>query len=541
LKNNDNKCNFCEKSSELVDALISDSKDSVYICNECISHSALYLESLDNNSKSPSEKTIKKDKILETIELFKEKHILSSTDFNSMMKNLENFYDEIYSLLNILKKDNSYSLTKINDANTMFAKSNQILLNGIEYIIENEKSPENDNETEEPKYDSFLNFKINVSSDKYIDVLDILFQEIELEFTTIEEEYKEFVLNKTHNNNPKILYPIDFREELDRYVVGQEHSKKTLSIAASSHLKRINSELPMPKSNVLLIGPTGSGKTLLIKTISNLLNLPLVVVDATSFTSSGYKGNDVSNILATLYRQSEGDTEEEKLINTQKGIVFIDEFDKLKSRPDQYINTERVQQELLKMIEGTNVEINISENEMIEHIVTIDSSNILFVFSGAFVGLDKIINKRKGTNTKVIALNMNEEKFETKEKINKIQSQDLINYGIIPELIGRIPYISELQKLSIKELYQISCEVKNSPIELYQNSFLMDNKKLIFEKEALLLIAEEAHKLEVGGRGLQNIIDTVLFELLYDIHSLENEVIITRDYVESKFYKKGLK
>ena len=280
-----NNCNFCEKSSEEVEVLISDSYEKVFICNNCITNSALYL---DNISPSSNEHlNFKSDKIEEIIL----NHInLSnqSTDFTSLMNNTEVFYDNLFSSIDIVENKELYE---------MFAHSKNILLNIVEHILEKGTVPIKDLEIINNNYDSFTQFKIDVSKENYFDCLELIYGEIDIEYSTLLEEYKIFKSQPENGEEVKILHPIFFKQELDKYVVGQENSKKTLAIAASSHLKRINnSNIPLPKSNVLLIGPTGSGKTLLIKTISNLLKLPLITVDATSFTSAGYKGNDVSNI-----------------------------------------------------------------------------------------------------------------------------------------------------------------------------------------------------------------------------------------------------
>jgi ATP-dependent Clp protease ATP-binding subunit ClpX len=533
-----NLCSFCNIDEIEVEVLVSNTEEDTFICNNCIDNISLYLNKDSTNEHFSTKHTFdEKDVILNIIEQYTSKFSKHS-EFKDLILNLEEFYENIF---NYIKNNFEEQVEYQSILNDTFYDSNSMLIQFLNSILIHKKIipeiSESDFDTKINTFQDLLSFKPNP------DTLILLHEELILELDILKNNYfdlksKYFSTNIVTEPHIQLTKPSFFKEKLDEYIVGQSNSKKILSIAASSHIKRLHSKLPLPKSNILLVGPTGSGKTLLLKTLSNLLELPLLTIDATGLTAAGYRGNDVQQILSSLYRRSNGVDNQDKIYQTEHGIIFIDEFDKLKSMSNQNINTERVQQELLKMIEGTKMEINVSENEMVEELITIDTSNILFVFGGAFIGLEDITKKRLNNNNKTISFNNKNMKYEEKTNSSEIIKQDLINYGIIPELIGRIQYISELQKLSIKNMLLILSDIKDSPLELYQNSFSLDNINLKFEEEALVCIAEEAHKLNVGGRGIQSILDTVLFDFLYTPEKNNGNLLISLDYVNKKIYNK---
>jgi ATP-dependent Clp protease ATP-binding subunit ClpX len=345
-----------------------------------------------------------------------------------------------------------------------------------------------------------------------------------------------------------LLIPSEIKSMLDDYVIGQDRAKKTLGVAVYNHYKRIfkntqDSDTKIDKSNILLIGPTGSGKTLLAQTIAKFLNVPIAIADATNLTEAGYVGEDVENILTKLIQVADGDIK-----RAEQGIVFIDEVDKVARMGENRsitrdVSGEGVQQALLKIIEGAVVNIppKGGRKHPNQDFIQIDTSNILFICGGAFDGLDDIIKRRLGGNTLGFTQDKRTKK-DDKNIIELVDSGDLVSFGLIPELIGRLHVISTLNEITRDDMVRILIEPKNSLVNQYQKLFDLDNVKLSFEKSALDMIAQKAIDKKTGARGLRSIMEEVLIDTMYEAPSLENyEVIVTEDMVingsEPKYIK----
>ncbi len=334
--------------------------------------------------------------------------------------------------------------------------------------------------------------------------------------------------------------PKEINALLNEYVIGQENAKKTLSVAVYNHYKRIfrdikDDETQISKSNVLLIGPTGSGKTLLAQTIARFLNVPIAIADATNLTEAGYVGEDVENILTKLLMAADGDP---KL--AEQGIVFIDEVDKIARMGENRsitrdVSGEGVQQALLKLIEGSVVNIppKGGRKHPNQDFIQIDTSNILFICGGAFDGLNDILKRRLGSNT----LGFGQEKRSKKEEENMlhlVESEDLVQFGLIPELIGRLHVLATLGEISKEDMIRILVEPKNSLVKQYQKLFEIDNVTLTFEEDALGLIAQKAIDRKTGARGLRSILEEVLLDIMFELPELAGyEVIITEEVVRT--------